>query len=120
MQNRKLVFAAAVFWALLILALSLMPRFSAGGAPLNHGLFAHLAAYATLGGLIFFCLVTQGAARARVAGFLIAGLWGVLVEIGQACLSYRTFDPYDIILNLAAAGVGSYFAVFFKTFLART
>jgi len=117
MHYRRLFFTLAVIWALLILALSLMPRFNAGGAPLNHGVIAHLGAYITLAGLIFFCLEEQKYARARLAGFLVAGAWGVAVEFGQALLSYRTFDPGDIFLNLGAALLGSNIAFYLKASL---
>lgn len=38
---------------------------------------------------------------------LIAGSYGILVELGQFMVPWRSFDPKDIAFNFAAACIGA-------------
>ncbi|MEW6711644.1 MAG: VanZ family protein, partial [Candidatus Riflebacteria bacterium] len=101
-------------WAVLILVLAFLPRWSVSPEiGLNHGMLAHFSAFGILAVQLFFLLTGNGAGLpgAAVGAWVGAGALGALVEFGQYLLPYRTYDPWDILHNAIAALIGIVFAV---------
>jgi len=112
---------AILGWTALIMVLSLMPRMSSLMNPqdengLNQGPLAHLSAYSVLAAMLTAYMIIKGKRHPAIRACLLAGSYGALVEFAQYFTPTRSCDPYDILINLAAAALG---VTFFKLAISR-
>lgn len=97
-----------VVWLLMITGLAVMPYSQDGLLVKSNvtpsGMEKHVVGY-----FAGACLLYFGYRRgARGSGLIILG-YSVLLEISQAFLPYRTFNPYDLVGN--GIGVGAFWLV---------
>lgn len=106
-------FGIVVAWALVLLFASASDPSGTGlsrSGPLGAFGFdkwLHAGGYATFALLLAYALVPRwrGARRGLIATLLLAGGYGIALEVLQQPLAYRSFDPADATANLLGAFV---------------
>ena len=106
LKNHRVLLAATIAWAALIITLALAPRLSYDSLAINHGVLAHMFAFALLGALLRQLLAAWQVRGTDGLSLLLSGCFGIAVEYGQHLMPPRTFDINDILLNFAAAAAG--------------
>jgi len=115
-QKTMKVFYKILFWLWLITILVLIyyPRLPKPDIGIKKEMFrpdyiGHLAAYAILM-LLYFLWRSDKSYRLPWKHILLAGLagivFGVLTEISQIPVPYRTFNPIDIVYNVVGILLG--------------
>jgi len=74
--------------------------------PLRTGDIEHLVAYFVYGSLLYLSALKPGK-RALLAALLTGSLFGLLNEIIQGFLPYRSMDFFDWIIDTAGTGLGA-------------
>lgn len=87
-------------YALLLLTLSLIPL--SGGIPGGNDKLAHLLGYAALAGLLRLAWPQRGHGLL----WLLAFLYGVMIECLQSLLPWRGFEWLDMVANGVGAALG--------------
>ena len=100
-EGNLIYISLSMILAVLILYYSLIPPSEkAEKSPsINLDKIKHFIAYA----LLSFSLYKSQLPKSH--SFLIAGTYGLLIEILQTGLPSRAFDPFDIIANYIGAGI---------------
>jgi len=101
-------------WAVLIAVLSILPipqpdaarRFSMSDT------VAHAVFYVPLGALCLWALWDGSRGKVLVKAVAAATLYGVLLELFQAGLPWRSFEMADMAADLAGSGAGAGLALF--------
>ncbi|MBU0614726.1 MAG: VanZ family protein [Nanoarchaeota archaeon] len=75
----------------------------AGPVILNAGVVPHTIAYLTLSCSWFFYLTKKNINKTLVISAVLAGTYGILIEIVQSFLPYRYFSVADMGVNFAGA-----------------
>jgi len=100
-KQHNLYRTGAIIEACGILVLSVAP--SVGGG-MNSGVIAHGCAY----GILSFTIALQCRAAARsspfLAGALLAGMFGAVIELIQFFIPYRSCEARDLLINFCSAG----------------
>jgi VanZ family protein len=113
MNRGKLkIFAPAIIWAVIILAISSIPYLSTPSMEFKiEDKIAHFGEYLVLGVLLAHGFSRQrwGPGKVFLASAGIAGLFGILDEIHQLIIPGRQMDALDILADVAgsccAAGI---------------
>ncbi len=99
-KRHNLYFFSSLFFALSILLLSVIPAFGGG---INSGFHAHAPGYFVFSLTIALSLRAKNSNRPLIKGALMAGAYGMLIELIQFFIPYRNFELTDILFNFAAA-----------------
>jgi len=101
--------AISLVWGLVVLVLSLSPGNSHSSVLFFQGAdkIVHLAIY-LLWGFFFFQVAQQPLYYPFIVLFFLL-FFGVLMEIGQYFIPYRSFEWYDIVANSTGAVASLYF-----------
>jgi len=113
--NNKFYFSVSIFWLLLIVYLMIFYRFKANNLPYQHiDKFVHF--------ILFFIqsyLVTKTyLLRIKNVTFSILKviipfiIFSVLIEVVQIYIPYRSFDLFDLLMNIFGSIVGSIIGYF--------
>ena len=113
--NKKFYFSVSVFWFLLIVYLMIFYRFKTNNLPYQHlDKFIHF--------ILFFIqsyLVTKTyLLRVKNVTFSILKviipfiIFSVLIEIVQIYIPYRSFDLFDLLMNIFGSVAGSIIGYF--------
>ncbi len=103
---------AFITWMLIIMVFSILPNFNSGVIQLTSyklttsGFFIHLFSY------FIATLLCSKAFRKVSFNFIltsvvIISLYGILLEVVQLFLPYRTFNYYDILANFVGIALGT-------------
>jgi VanZ family protein len=109
-------FPAVAFaaWAVLLLVLSLQSmgvKMTVRFVPSDKLL--HAIFYLPLGAFIFWNFYREKKWALIIISTLLAGTYGLLIEIIQGVLPWRAFDYFDALANLSGAGAGALLAATF-------
>ena len=99
-NKHNLYFYASLISAAIILALSVVPEFAGG---INSGVTAHGSAYFIFSFTTALYFRSNGHKTPLLKGALLAGLYGVFIELVQFFIPYRNFDLLDILVNFSSA-----------------
>lgn len=113
--NKKFYFSVSVFWFLLIVYLMIFYRFKANNLPYQYiDKFIHF--------ILFFIqsyLVTKTyLLRVKNVTFTILKviipfiIFSVLIEVVQIYIPYRSFDLFDLLMNIFGSVAGSIIGYF--------
>ena len=102
-QKKKIYLLLAGFLSLLILFFSLIPVSEFAGIT-NSGIFMHIFSYFLLS------LLIKKSMNSFKTGFLIAMVFGFLIELVQYTVPYRFFELSDVFFN----SLGAFLVFFFK------
>jgi len=73
----------------------------------------HAIFYLPLGAFIFWNFYREKKWALIIISTLLAGTYGLLIEIIQGVLPWRAFDYFDALANLSGAGAGALLAAAF-------
>jgi glycopeptide antibiotics resistance protein len=103
-RKYNIYFYASVVIALVILCLSVMPGYCGG---INSGIKAHCFAYFVFSFTIGLNFIAKGLKRPLLKAAILAGTYGLLIEIVQSFIPYRNFELMDIIINYSSSLVAT-------------
>ena len=103
MATRRMAIAANLLYAVVLLALGLIPNVSRL-APYTSDLVAHAAAYAIQAAFLYALLLPScGSGKAALLAGLGATLYGGAVEASQLLQPTRVFELRDLAANATGA-----------------
>lgn len=91
---------ASLIFAVVILVLSVVPGFGGG---INSGIGAHGTAYFVFSFTVGLYFRAGTLKSPLLKGAVLAGFYGLIIEIVQFCIPYRLFELQDILINFCAA-----------------
>jgi VanZ family protein len=104
MNRRNFVRALWITAMLLVLVTALIPVPTLRELPSHTDKLVHLLCYFVLG---LLAVLSQRGSGARLAAATAMAAFGIVVELLQGLLPWRSFEWMDIVANVAGVAIGS-------------